>query len=168
MLEIDFSSEKMVEDSWNWGEFFGNIALIYFTTKHLLSVWKKINITKLLQHIKFMNDEWWALNTFGRINLFKIGEPECSLSSLLILSSLSTSSMISSLMICKTFLNRPSVFFACQILSEMLKDVLQKRGGNGDQKKIVRIICNWNSFLIEIKISISIEEGIRWLQGHLT
>ena len=43
----------------------------------------------------------------GRINLFKIGEPECSLSSLLILSSLSTSSMISSLMICKTFLNRP-------------------------------------------------------------
>ena len=129
MLEIDFSSEKMVEDSWNWGEFFGNIALIYFTTKHLLSVWKKLNITKLLQHIKFMNDEWWALNTFGRINLFKIGEPECSLSSLLILSSLSTSSMISSLMICKTFLNRPSVFFACQILSEMLKDVLQKRGG---------------------------------------
>ena len=78
----------------------------------------------------------------GRINLFKIGEPECSLSSLLILSSLSTSSMISSLMICKTFLNRPSVFFACQILSEMLKDVLQKRGGNGDHKKIVRIICN--------------------------
>ena len=65
----------------------------------------------------------------GRINLFKIGEPECSLSSLLILSSLSTSSMISSLMICKTFLNRPSVFFACQILSEVLKDVLQKKGG---------------------------------------
>ncbi len=74
MLEIDFSSEKMVEDSWNWGEFFGNIALIYFTTKHLLSVWKKINITKLLQHIKFMNDEWWALNTLGRINPFKIGD----------------------------------------------------------------------------------------------
>ena len=61
--------------------------------------------------------------------------------------------MISSLMICKTFLNRPSVFFACQILSEMLKDVLQKRGGDDDQKKIVRIICSWNSFLIEIKIS---------------
>ena len=78
----------------------------------------------------------------GRINLFKIGEPECSLSSLLILSSLSTSLMISSLMICKTFLNRPSVFFACQILSEMLKDVLPKRGGNDDQKKIVRIICS--------------------------
>ena len=78
----------------------------------------------------------------GRINLFKIGEPECSLSSLLILSSLSTSSMISSLMICKTFLNRPSAFFACQILSEMLKDVLQKRGGDDDQKKIVRIIYN--------------------------
>ena len=71
----------------------------------------------------------------GRINLFKIGEPECSLSSLLILSSLSTSSMISSLMICKTFLNRPSVFFACQILSEMLKDVLQKRGGMMTKRK---------------------------------
>ena len=56
-------------------------------------------------------------------------------------------------LICKTFLNRPSVFFACQILSEMLKDVLQKRGGDDDQKKIVRIICSWNSFLIEIKIS---------------
>ena len=33
-------------------------------------------------------------------------------------------------------------FFACQILSEMLKDVLQKRGGDDDQKKIVRIICS--------------------------
>ena len=155
MLEIDFSSEKMVEDSWNWGEFFGNIALIYFTTKHLLSVWKKINITKLLQHIKFMNDEWWALNIFGRINFFKIGEPEMTSSSL-ILSSLSTSSMISSLMICKTFLNRPSVFLHAKFFLRCLKMFCKRGGEDDDQKKIVRIICSWNSFLIEIKISISI------------
>ena len=102
----------------------------------------------------------------GRINLFKIGEPECSLSSLLILSSLSTSSMISSLMICKTFLNRPSVFFACQILSEMLKDVLQKRGGgwwpkenskNYLQLKFISL-STWN--LIEIKISFFWSRGL--------
>ena len=95
--------------------------------------------------------EWWTLHTFGRINFFKIGEPECSSSSLLILSSLSTSSMISSLMICKTFLNRPSVFFACQILSEMLKDVLQKRGGGWWPKENSR-----NSFLCQHETCVSL------------
>ena len=72
-------------------------------------------------------------------------------------------------MICKTFLNRPSVFFACQILSEMLKDVLQKRGGDDDQKKIVRIICSWNSFLCQTwNLCISCCHHGRWTRTRAT
>ena len=44
-------------------------------------------------------------------------------------------------------------FLHAKFFLRCLKMFCKRGGGNGDQKKIVRIICNWNSFLIEIKIS---------------
>ena len=52
--------------------FFGMLTLFFNLWKFVKNIkYKKSKITK---NEEYKSHEWWALNTFGRINIFKIGE----------------------------------------------------------------------------------------------